>query len=602
MSVDDLTGAKLGNYRLERLLGRGRMGVVYLARDEALLRPTAVKLLSWSLPALDGLEPDAWFLAEARHIARISHPHVVRIYAVARHREHCYIAMEYVDGVAAEDWLAEHGAFSPLRATEILLQTAGALQAAHDADVVHRDVKPGNLLIAGDGAAKLGDFGLAIPLDGERGAAATPRAGTPLYTAPEIWRGAAATPASDIYALGATYYHLLTGRPPFIAGNVDELAAAHVRGEVPDPQRLVQGLPGTCGELIRRCLAKAPHERYPSAQALSWEARGALRELSGAVAPAVRSRAVLDAAETRRPDGAASRPSDGAGAAEAPASGTALGASEPFRSVAGALRASLEDPSLHAVLFSGARGSGKTTLVHDLMAERSGAGPVAFVARDEPGESLHQQAARAFGIVPALSSRSNSEIDELLDGLERLRLGASDPAWLVVDGLTPSSAELAELLVLERAAATSRCFRLLVIASPELDELWSQAAGARALGVGRVRMPELTLRQSVEYLAGLELAEESAQRLLVTPDAALLIAHRSDGNLARINRLVSGLRQGAAREGRLLVSSWDVWTAEAGDPPRGAAPAGPKPRDWPSGDALAVLNALRRAAGLTARR
>src|SRR5512145_3429257 len=141
---DSLVGAKLGNYRLERRLGRGRMGVVYLARDEALLRPTAVKILSWAMPESQGQDPEAWFIAEARNVARVNHPHVVQIYGVARHGNHCYIAMEYVDGATADAWVARNGPFSVERATELLIQTSSALQAAHEAGIVHRDIKPEN--------------------------------------------------------------------------------------------------------------------------------------------------------------------------------------------------------------------------------------------------------------------------------------------------------------------------------------------------------------------------------------------------------------------------------------------------------------------------
>ncbi len=102
---DLMVGAKLGNYRLERLLGRGRMGMVYLARDEALLRPTAIKILSWAMQEPTGQNPEHWFLSEARNVARINHPHVVQIYGVARHGAYCYIAMEYVEGSSADVWI-----------------------------------------------------------------------------------------------------------------------------------------------------------------------------------------------------------------------------------------------------------------------------------------------------------------------------------------------------------------------------------------------------------------------------------------------------------------------------------------------------------------
>src|SRR4051812_2070077 len=198
------------------------MGVVYLARDEALLRPTAVKILSWAAADLQGHDPEAWFLSEARHVARINHANVVHIYAVAKHGPYCYIAMEYVDGASADTRIAEMGPFPADRATEILVQAASALQAAHDAGVVHRDVKPGNLLIGLDGSVKLSDFGMALDMAGAR-ASVQVRAGTPFYTAPEIWRGEPASPATDIYALGATYFYLLTGSPPFTASDLPSL-------------------------------------------------------------------------------------------------------------------------------------------------------------------------------------------------------------------------------------------------------------------------------------------------------------------------------------------------------------------------------------------
>src|SRR5689334_13880860 len=191
--LTSLAGVKLGNYRLERLIGRGRMGVVYLAKDEALLRPTAIKVLSWRVAEANGHDPVQWFLSEARLVARINHPRVVQIYGAARHADLCYIAMEYVAGESAEALVARAGPMSPQAATEILLQAATALQAAHASGVVHRDVKPGNLLVGAGQVTKLGDFGIAMgPPDVDPNSRRRLRVGTPHYTAPEIWRGEAA--------------------------------------------------------------------------------------------------------------------------------------------------------------------------------------------------------------------------------------------------------------------------------------------------------------------------------------------------------------------------------------------------------------------------
>ena len=277
-----LVGAKLGNYRLERLIGRGRMGVVYLANDVALLRPTAVKVLSWSAAEAQGQDPVQWFLAEARLVARINHPRVVQIYGAARHGGYCYIAMEYVPGHSVEAALAECGTMPPERATDVLLQAASALHAAHRSGVVHRDVKPANLLIGNDGVTKLGDFGMAFGAAGAPVGQARVRAGTPYYTAPEVWRGEPASAASDIYSLGAPYFELLTGRPPFPGTDVAAVEQAHLRAPVPDPRELAPGLPASCAALLQRALAKSPRERHASAQVLAQDGRQVLQALAAA--------------------------------------------------------------------------------------------------------------------------------------------------------------------------------------------------------------------------------------------------------------------------------------------------------------------------------
>ena len=246
----NLAGIKLGNYRLRRVLGRGNMGVVYLATDEALLRPTAVKVLTWSPAEHD---PEAWFLAEARNVARLNHPSVVQIYSVARHGPYCYIAMEYIEGVSAEAMVQRDGPFAAERATEVILQLAAALELAHASGIVHRDVKPGNILINSDGTAKLGDFGMAV--SALRPDAPGVRAGTPHYFAPEIWRGEPASAATDLYALGATYYYLLTGRPPLDGSSIAGLSVAHQRQEVVAPRELAADIAGACMRVVRRCMA-----------------------------------------------------------------------------------------------------------------------------------------------------------------------------------------------------------------------------------------------------------------------------------------------------------------------------------------------------------
>lgn len=273
-----LVGLKLGNYRLERLIGQGRMGVVYLANDEALLRPTAIKLLSWKAVDANGQDPVRWFLGEARMVARINHPRVVQIYGAARQGEHCYIAMEYVVGRSAEAMVAE-GPIVPELATDIFLQAAAALHAAHGSGIIHRDVKPANLLVGAGGITKLGDFGMALGSAELAVGNAHIRVGTPYYTAPEIWAGGKASAASDIYSLGASYFHLLTGRPPYPGLDVASVEEGHLRTPVPDPRELLPTLPASCAALLARALAKEPRERHESALVLLKEGRLLMQDL-----------------------------------------------------------------------------------------------------------------------------------------------------------------------------------------------------------------------------------------------------------------------------------------------------------------------------------
>jgi hypothetical protein len=278
LDLTRLSGLKLGNYRLERLVGRGRMGVVYLANDEALLRPTAIKLLSWKAADAQGQDPVKWFLGEARMVARINHPRVIQIYGAARQGEHCYIAMEYIVGRSAEAIVGE-GPLSPELATDILLQAAAALHAAHGSGIIHRDVKPANLLVGPDGVTKLGDFGMALGSADLAVGNAHIRVGTPYYAAPEIWAGGKASASSDIYSLGATYFHLLTGSPPYPGPSIAAVEQEHQRSPIPDPRDFVPSLPASCATLIARALAKDPRDRHESALVLLWEGRRVLQDL-----------------------------------------------------------------------------------------------------------------------------------------------------------------------------------------------------------------------------------------------------------------------------------------------------------------------------------
>ncbi|QWF20646.1 serine/threonine protein kinase [Nocardioides sp. LMS-CY] len=205
-----------GRYTLGREVGRGGMGAVWLARDEVLGRDVALKRVGWapggSTPDLERAE------REARLAARLNHPHVVAVYDLVTEGADQWLVMEYVEGATLAGLVQRHGALTPEAAAPILRQAADALAAAHSAGIVHRDVKPSNILVAPDGHVKLSDFGIARA---EADASLTQTGlvtGSPAYLSPEVASGQTAQPASDVWSLGATLFHALAGRPPYEVG------------------------------------------------------------------------------------------------------------------------------------------------------------------------------------------------------------------------------------------------------------------------------------------------------------------------------------------------------------------------------------------------
>jgi hypothetical protein len=588
----DLAGVKLGNYRLLRVLGRGNMGVVYLATDEALLRPTAVKVLTWSPAEHD---PEAWFLAEARSVAQLNHPSVVQIYSVARHGPHRYIAMEYVEGVSADVMVSRKGPFSAERATEVILQLAAALELAHGSGIIHRDVKPGNILIKGDGAAKLGDFGMAV--SAMRAPRSEVRAGTPHYFAPEIWRGEPATIATDLYALGATYYYLLTGRPPLDGSTIAGLSAAHQRQEVVAPPELAADIAAPCMRLVRRCMAKSPAERYESARAVAWEARGVLRELESPwlIAHDVAARRADTAPlSLREPDAAWQargfryEPFTDLDPSEPPYRGA------PFDALRSEIAARIAAPG-STLIVAGAPGTGRSVLVRSVLA--AGTGPRAYIDvghAARPG-SVIQRIARAFGAVASSTTSATPEIEGLLEVLAGASPASGVPL-IVVDGVVTGSRATADVAVLSRAARSTRYFSLLVVGPAELSTERGGTIPASAV----LTVPALTPLQISQYLHSWLRATRptGAPPLILTVDAALIAGHRANGNLDQLNALA---RQMIAAGGP-IITSWDAWTA-VDDGHRTAAPAEPavRPAVWPTPDVLQLINHCRVAAGLAQR-
>ncbi|KUM72404.1 serine/threonine-protein kinase [Streptomyces curacoi] len=264
-----------GRYRLGESIGRGGMGEVWRAYDEMLARPVAVKLL---LPQDSDPTATSRFRLEAQTAARIDHPNVVGVRDFGEFENRLFLVMELVEGDSLAGVLARSGALPADRVARIAAQAAAGLAAAHRQGIVHRDIKPGNLLLDADGTLKIGDFGIARFLD-DPGAALTATGqivGTSLYLAPERALGKPAGPASDVYALGCVLYQLLTGRPPFQADTAVAILHQHLDAAPVPPRELgVPGLPAAFENYLLGLLAKDPEHRPAAQQAADWFADGA---------------------------------------------------------------------------------------------------------------------------------------------------------------------------------------------------------------------------------------------------------------------------------------------------------------------------------------
>lgn len=261
------TRVVLGKYQLMDRLGQGGNGVVYRALDTSLQRTVAVKLLPRHLYGLPGVVER--FQREAQAAARIHHPHVIAIFEIACDADNLFLVLEYAAGGSVEEQLIRKGRLAWPEATRILRDACRGLAAAHTAGLIHRDIKPGNILLAADGLAKLADFGLARDPTDTRPALTEPGClvGTPLFMSPEQCRNDPLDERTDLYSLGATYYNLLTGVPPFHAQGA-AVRLAHLINPIPDPRSVVPDLPEPCAAIVRSTLAKEPGQRPGSAREL----------------------------------------------------------------------------------------------------------------------------------------------------------------------------------------------------------------------------------------------------------------------------------------------------------------------------------------------
>jgi serine/threonine-protein kinase len=276
-----------GRYEIHRRLGRGGMAEVYLARDQLLDRPVAVKVLFPEF-ATDPSFVER-FRREATAAANLNHPNIVGVYDWGEADGTYFIVMEYVDGRTLSDILGSEGALHPDRAADIGADVAAALGFAHRNGVVHRDVKPGNVLVTQAGQVKVADFGIARATTAnpdENLTQAGTVMGTATYFSPEQARGDAVDPRSDIYSLGCVLYELVVGRPPFAGDSPVAIAYKHVQESPEPPRQLKPELPAAIEAIVLKCLAKNPVNRYPTAEDLRADLRR-FREGNGILAEPV---------------------------------------------------------------------------------------------------------------------------------------------------------------------------------------------------------------------------------------------------------------------------------------------------------------------------
>jgi len=252
---------RLGPFTLSQIAGSGGMGVVYKAYDPSLDRPLALKVLRRDHAG--GPELVEKLAREAAITAAINHPHVVKVYSTGYDAGRFYIAMELVDKGSLDDLITAQGPIAEVQVLQIGIQIASGLKAAYQFGLIHRDVKPGNILFGSVTDAKIVDFGLALTLEQEA-AARGDVWGTPYYIAPEKLDGKPEDLRSDIYSLGGTLFHALTGRPPFEAESASLVALKHLKAQPVSIQTFAPGVSGRTAYVINRSLAKDPEKRYQS--------------------------------------------------------------------------------------------------------------------------------------------------------------------------------------------------------------------------------------------------------------------------------------------------------------------------------------------------
>ncbi|MCK6489518.1 MAG: protein kinase, partial [Planctomycetes bacterium] len=301
---EDYTGQIWGDFEFGTLLGRGGMGAVYRGRQVSLDRPVAIKVLPAHLGGHDGFR--ARFELEAKAVAQINSPHVIQVYGAGVHEGHHFFAMEYVEGSDLSKIIRGGPRVGHAQALDFVTQAARGLVAAGELGIVHRDIKPGNMMVTAKGRLKLMDFGLVkLASEGAHHLTQTGTVmGTVSYFSPEQGRGDNCDTRTDLYALGVVFYELLTGRLPFTGNDATSVIYQHIHQAPRPPREIDPTIPEDFQAVVLKCMQKAADDRYPGAGELLADldrlARGEAPAIGGHELAMLRQGALLTRTEAFR--------------------------------------------------------------------------------------------------------------------------------------------------------------------------------------------------------------------------------------------------------------------------------------------------------------
>jgi serine/threonine protein kinase len=284
MTPATLVGTTIAGVTLTGRLGEGGMGVVYKGRHLALDTQVAMKLL----PQSAGADPEfiARFFREARAIAKLDHPNILRVLNVGEEAGHFFIVMQYVEGHTLRELINDRGKLEPREASNIILDIAKGLKEAHRNSIVHRDIKPENIMIGASGVPKIVDFGLVRDINsGMEVTRFGQILGSPYYMSPEQCEGKVVDPRSDIYSLGVTFYHAVTGKRPFEGESVISIIRGHTDTKLTPPKSVASGVPAAISDIICKMMAKNPAQRYQTAEEVIAALQAALGQMPAVEVP-----------------------------------------------------------------------------------------------------------------------------------------------------------------------------------------------------------------------------------------------------------------------------------------------------------------------------